>query len=103
MDGFWPEVGLVFFFFSSGRGLGVSFLTSWWRVFSLFGARWVDFFLLGPLFFFLGGSSDSRLVSIVRDFLGKFLRGGLLIIVPLIALYSTAVFFGTLIASLFLS
>ena len=52
----------------------------------------MDFFLLGPLFF-LGGSSDSRLVSIVRDFLGKFLRGGLLIIVPLIALYSTAVFF----------
>ena len=58
------------------------------------------FFCWGPLVF-LGGSSDSRLVSIVRDFLGKFLRGGLLIIVPLIALYSTAVFFGTLIASLF--
>ena len=55
----------------------------------------------GPSLFFWGGSSDSRLVSIVRDFLGKFLRGGLLIIVPLIALYSTAVFFGTLIASLF--
>ena len=61
------------------------------------------FFLLGAPPFFLGGSSDSRLVSIVRDFLGKFLRGGLLIIVPLIALDSTAVFFGTLIASLFLS
>ena len=60
-------------------------------------------FLAGGPSFFLGGSSDSRLVSIVRDFLGKFLRGGLLIIVPLIALYSTAVFFGTLIASLFLS
>ena len=62
---------------------------------------WIFFFGAPP--FFLGGSSDSRLVSVVRDFLGKFLRGGLLIIVPLIALYSTAVFFGTLIASLFLS
>ena len=56
---------------------------------------------LGAPSFFLRGSSDSRLVSLVRDFLGKFLRGGLLIIVPLIAVYSIAVFFGTLIASLF--
>ena len=100
MDGFWPEVGLVFFFKRLGPW-SEFFDVMVACIFSLRGPVG-GFFLLGPLFF-LGGSSDSRLVSIVRDFLGKFLRGGLLIIVPLIALYSTAVFFGTLIASLFLS
>ena len=102
MDGFWPEVGLVFFFKRSGPW-SEFFDVMVACIFSLRGPVG-GFFCWGPSFFFFwGGSSDSRLVSIVRDFLGKFLRGGLLIIVPLIALYSTAVFFGTLIASLFLS
>ena len=72
MDGFWPEVGLVFFFKRSGP---------WSEFFDVMVA--CIFSLRGPVGgLFLGGSSDSRLVSIVRDFLGKFLRGGLLIIEP---------------------
>ena len=75
---------VFFYFFSSSWG-------SWSEFFDAFG---VYFLSLGPggwsclaggSLFFLRGSSDSRLVSLVRDFLGKFLRGGLLIIASFIA------------------
>ena len=77
------EAELVFFiFFSSSWGSWSEFFDVVWRVFSLSGARWVVLSGWGLPLFFLRGSSDSRLVSLVRDFLGKFLRGGLLIIAP---------------------
>ena len=51
-----------------------------------------------PLFF-LRGSSDSRLVSLVRDFFGKILTGGIVdyCTVFLDAVLSVAVYSGALI------
>ena len=74
-SGFGIAVELVFF--SSSWGSWSEFFDAFWRVFSLSGARWVVLSGWGLPLFFLRGSSDSRLVSLVRDFFGKILTGGI--------------------------
>ena len=54
----------------------MSFLTSFGVYFLSLGPGGWTYLAGGPLFF-LGGSSDSRLVSVVRDFFGKILTGGI--------------------------
>ena len=73
---FVAELVFFYFFFPAVGVLGVSFLTSFGVYFlSLGPGGWSC--LAGGSLFFLRGSSDSRLVSLVRDFFGKILTGGI--------------------------